>query len=207
MASGTCLSLLASCCEDAIVPFVLPFVEQNIINQDWRYREAAVMSFGSILEGPSPNSLKVIVVRALAILIDLMNDPSVIVQDTTAWTLGRICDLLPEAIDHNTHLQALIKALVQGLQSAPRVASNCAWSLMNLAEQMGEDSDFETFPLSPYFEIIVQALLQTTDRSDGDESNLRTAAYETLSSIVQNSSEVISFFLFFLPFSFLHSNS
>ena len=55
---------------------------------------------------------------------------------------------------------------------------------------MGEDSEFQPFALTPFFEAIVQVLLQTTERADGDESNLRTGAYETLSSLVQNSSPV-----------------
>jgi len=188
MAASTCLSLMANCVQDSVVRYVLPFIEQNIGSSDWRYKEAAVMSFGSILEGPNPDTLKPIVVQALPVLISLMNDPSIQVQDTTAWTLGRICDLLPEAIDVQTHLPALIQVLLQGLQRAPRVASNCAWSIMNLTEQMGEDSEYSTFPLTPYFDTLVGALLQTTERPDGDESNLRTAAYETLSSLVQNAS-------------------
>lgn len=58
-AAGVCLMLLAQCCEDSIVELVIPFVKENIKKPDWRYRDAAVMSFGSILEGPDPNSLKV----------------------------------------------------------------------------------------------------------------------------------------------------
>lgn len=48
MAAGTCLSLLAQCVRDNIVAPVVPFVEQNVQNQDWRFREAAVMAFGKI---------------------------------------------------------------------------------------------------------------------------------------------------------------
>lgn len=38
--------LLAQCCENAVVPYVLPFVEENIRNDDWKKRDAAVMAFG-----------------------------------------------------------------------------------------------------------------------------------------------------------------
>jgi len=38
--------LMATCCEDDIVPHVLPFVTEHIKNTDWRYRDAAVMAFG-----------------------------------------------------------------------------------------------------------------------------------------------------------------
>ncbi len=53
MSAATSLGLLANCIEDAIVQPVIQFVEQNIRSQDWRFREAAVMAFGSILEGPN----------------------------------------------------------------------------------------------------------------------------------------------------------
>jgi hypothetical protein len=79
------------------------------------------------LEGPSPSTLKTIVVQALPLLMELMGDASVPVQDTAAWTIGRVCDLVPEAIDPQQHLPNLVKVLLMGLQRDPRVASNCAW--------------------------------------------------------------------------------
>lgn len=57
MAAATCLSLFAQCVRDAIVPHIVPFVETNIQNTDWRYREAAVMSFGCIMDGPDEKVL------------------------------------------------------------------------------------------------------------------------------------------------------
>lgn len=57
-AAGVCLMLLATCCEDDVVPHVLPFIKEHIENPDWRYRDASVMAFGSILEGPEMNQLK-----------------------------------------------------------------------------------------------------------------------------------------------------
>lgn len=38
--------LMATCCEDDIVQWVLPFVKDNIRHADWRFRDAAVMAFG-----------------------------------------------------------------------------------------------------------------------------------------------------------------
>ncbi len=46
MAAGTCLALFAQCVENDIVAPIVPFVEQNIRNADWHFREAAVMAFG-----------------------------------------------------------------------------------------------------------------------------------------------------------------
>jgi importin subunit beta-1 len=49
-AAGVCMMLLATCCEDDIVPHVLPFVKDNIKHADWRHR-SAVQIFGKILSG------------------------------------------------------------------------------------------------------------------------------------------------------------
>jgi len=38
--------LMANTAEDAIVPFILPFVTEHIKNPDWKYRDAAVYAFG-----------------------------------------------------------------------------------------------------------------------------------------------------------------
>ena len=39
--------LMATCCEDDIISFVMPFVRDNIRNPDWKFRDAAVMAFGT----------------------------------------------------------------------------------------------------------------------------------------------------------------
>ena len=46
-AAGVCLSLMASCCENDIVPRVLPFVDQHLQNTDWKFRDASVMALGT----------------------------------------------------------------------------------------------------------------------------------------------------------------
>ncbi|ESK93922.1 karyopherin kap95 [Moniliophthora roreri MCA 2997] len=186
MAAGTCLNLLANAVNDSIVPAVIPFIEAHIKSEDWHYREAAVMTFGSILEGPDPSVLTPLAEQALPLLIGMMADSNIHVKDTTAWTLGRICDMLITVIKPDVHLHPLISALVNGLQDNPRIVVNCCWALMNLADQMGlygdEDPDTaQTGALSPYYEGVIQALLRVTE-SSGNEANYRTAAYEAITS-------------------------
>ncbi len=158
MAAATCLNSLATCVADTIVPQVLPFIEGNIRQDDWRKRDAAVMAFGSILDGPQPTSLQPLVASALPLLIQLTRDPSIHVRDSAAWTLGRICELLSSYLTQD-QLHSLIVAILPGLGETPRVASNCAWCFINLAEQLAaEDHEQTTNALSGYFEHIMQAL-------------------------------------------------
>lgn len=193
-AAGVCLMLMATCCEDDVVPHVLPFVKDNIRHADWRYRDAAVMAFGSILEGPDPEKLKPIVEQAMPMLIELLTDGSVVVRDTAAWTVGRVCEILPDAVINENCLNPLLHALIKGLEAEPRVASNICWAFSSLAEAAFENADNsdenrepDTYCLSSYFESIVQRLLETTDRADGNQHNLRNAAYEALMELVKNS--------------------
>ncbi len=192
-AAGVCLMLLATCCEDDIVDHVLPFVKENIKHTDWRFRDAALMSFGAILEGPDAIKLRPIVKEAMPMLIGLMRDSSVVVKDTAAWTIGRVCELNSQAAINDTCLQPLLEALVLGLSAEPRVASNVCWAFTSLAEAAYEvaeedaDETPQTYCLSAFFDPIVQKLLETTDRPDAASANLRSAAYEALMELIKNS--------------------
>ena len=39
--------LLANCCENNIMKYIVPFINENFENTDWKKRDAAVMSFGT----------------------------------------------------------------------------------------------------------------------------------------------------------------
>jgi importin subunit beta-1 len=114
-AAGVCLMLLSSCVEDEIIPHVMPFINDNIKSSNWQFRDAAVMAFGSVIEGPSVEKLKPIVEQAMGMFIQLLKDSSVIVRDTAAWTIGRICEAVPEAVINEITLQPLLEGLVIGL--------------------------------------------------------------------------------------------
>lgn len=79
------------------------------------------------MEGPDPNNLKPIVEQAMPMFIELMSDESVVVRDTVAWTIGRVCELIPDAAVNKTYLKPLLEALIKGLSAEPRVASNVCW--------------------------------------------------------------------------------
>lgn len=76
-AASVCIMLLAQCCKDSIIEPTLPFISSNFSNADWHYREAAVMAFGSILDGPDPTTLLRLVEQAIGPLIERISDPHV----------------------------------------------------------------------------------------------------------------------------------
>lgn len=181
-AAGVCLELLAQAAPESILALVLPFVHANIIDKEnWRSRDAAILAFGAVLEGPPHAELKKLVHEAFPVLMDaLMNDPSIPVQDSTAWTLGRVIQVDRDVTVAN--LPALVECLRGALTKAesPVLAGHICFAMHNLAERFLDEADQETGSLREYAEVILRALLFATSREDGAEGNLRTNAYEAL---------------------------
>lgn len=75
-----------------------------------------------------------------------MKDHSVHVRDTAAWTVGRICDVLPEIIDQSM-LHKLMNAFLIGLKDHPPIAGHICWAIHCLAEAI-ESKEQPTSELS-----------------------------------------------------------
>jgi len=114
-----------------------------------------------------------------------MKDSSALVKDTAAWTIGRICHLLPDVVGEKI-LDRLMVTLLGGLKDTPKVASNVCWAIHNLASAVEVEDDAKTSPMSKYFEGLVRALLATTQRSDVYEANLMMSAYEAINELIRS---------------------
>lgn len=90
-------------------------------------------------------------------------------------------------------MQQLLKCFIDSLKAEARVAANVCWAFTGLSEAAYYADDGnpgmtpKTYCLSPYFEFIITQLLETTDRPDGNQANLRAAAYEALMDMIKNS--------------------
>jgi importin subunit beta-1 len=185
---GTCLNIVARTVRDEVVDPTMPFITAHIQDADWHKREAAIMAFGSIMEGPSEDKLKPLVVQALPMLLTTMNsDPNVLVKDTCAWSVGQICDYHASSIPPEM-LTPLLQALMAGLDLQPRVSANVCYAIHNLAQSF-ESEGGPTNPLSQFFSPVAEKLLQITERPDASECNLRMAAYECVNMMIQNAAE------------------
>ncbi|KAJ9492172.1 hypothetical protein ACN42_g1608 [Penicillium freii] len=158
------MQLYAQCVQGDVIQPVVTFVEENIRNEDWHRRDAAVAAFGAIMEGPEPSVLEPLIKQALSVLLGMMEDSSISVRDSTAYALGRVCDCCPEVLDPEVHLQPLISCLFNGLANSPKIASSCCWALMNVADRFAGDDGSQTNPLSKHFEDSVKSLLTVTER-------------------------------------------
>lgn len=186
-AAGVCLNLVANLTGDQCVDTVLPFIQQHFGNPDWKYREAAVLAYGSIMEGPSSEKMAPLVSNSFASLVQTMRDQNVAVRDTVAWSLGRIAQFHPSIVP----VKNLTPVLVDALSDVPRVAEKICWTLQEIAENctpasMGLDAP-PTTALSEFFASIAEKLLVVSKRPDAAEKNLRTSAYNSLSTLIARS--------------------
>lgn len=184
MAAGSCLQLFASTTAMYVVEPTLKFFAANIDLRDWRHREAAVMAFGSILEGPELDDLKRPIREALAPILALVADPVLQVQETAAWCLGKLTEVALAALDLAQDLEPLLEALLVGLRANAKVSVNCCWALMNVLEQLCVDApSLQTSPMSRYYSTFVPTLVQILNKDDNDD-NARASAYEALLAFV-----------------------
>lgn len=203
MSGSMCLQLVAATVLDDVVPAIMPFVNENIRSANWRNREAATMAFSCILDGPSDAVLKEYVKQAVPVLLQALSDPNDLVKDTTAWTIGKICDLHVGAIPGDA-FPTLVNGLASKLMTeTPRVSSQACFGIHNLAAAFKNDTAAETTGtnmLSQYMPSLLQTLLQVVDRQDASESNLRIGAFEAISVLIQNSApDVLNVLMQLLP--------
>lgn len=184
-AAGSCLELLASAAPNTILDVVKPFVEANIRDQaNWRSREAAILAFGSVVEGPSPHTVQPLIKDAMQVLIDTLRyDSNLAVRDTTAWTLGRAISVDKDST--LAHLRLLIESLRSALAVAenPLFAAHICGAIHNIGESFVEESFQNTGAMTEFVDPLVHVLTQTAERGDANESNLRTCAYEAISML------------------------
>jgi importin subunit beta-1 len=119
MACGECLKLMALCAKNDVVDIYMSKVNEFVGHENWRFREAAALTFGSALEGPEPESIRKYVQRGLSLFVQMaMTDRSIAVRDTAAWALKRVCEFHYDAqtISVAYFYSDFMNALVSGLK-------------------------------------------------------------------------------------------
>lgn len=186
-AGATLLEGVSRTIRTDVLNLVLPFVQENIVNPNWRFKEAAILSFGMILEGPDGDKLQPLIAQAMPILIPCLKDGKSMVRDTTAWTIGRICELHKSALRPEI-LPPMVDALLIALDDPSiNVVSQSCYAFYNLAEACSDESEANSNVLSHFMQSVVTKLMGITSRNEEDYKKIRSAAYETINKMVENS--------------------
>jgi len=188
-ASAWCISLIATILKDLIVPFIVKYASTNISSPNWHLRNAALLSFASILKGIQKHTIDELVTSVFGTLLNSLQDPNSHVRETTAWCFANILETSPESVLEAEVLNKLLLPLVMSLKDAPKVSNQVCYALYNLANAGKPYPTDNTGPLSMYFKDILNALWQNAFRTDGFEDgvNLANSSMMTFTNIIQNS--------------------
>lgn len=148
------------------------------------------MAFISILDGPSAGVIGQYVSESIGPLLQMLNDENVIVRDSSAHCISRICLLHVQFIPPQIFPNLLEELTNKCSSGSPKVASQAATAIFNLASAFSGNDDQPTNDLSRYMQVLLQKLLEMVDRPDADDdANLRLAGMEAISELISVSAQ------------------
>ncbi len=194
MAAAQCLKSIAVCIGDDVVDLVQAFTVRNLGSADWRLREAAVMAYASIMDGPE-EKLAPQLPLALPEFIKLMcTDPALHVRDTAAWALGTAFDLHTRVLITESLLPDVINAALHVLtnKDVPSICASACWLIDSIAYYIvhGEEAP-PADVLAAAYPMLVEQLIATSQREDGEDKHLRVTAVESLNSLIAAAPETM----------------
>jgi len=90
-----------------VLPLVVAFVSSNITSANWRARYAAVLSLGTITEGPDKPSFNQILVPSINQLISMYGDPSIKVREAISWVMSKVCEHHADVVTQTPEITSL----------------------------------------------------------------------------------------------------
>ena len=172
-ASGALLVTLAEVVGDPIVDLSLPFIITNLRSTESNRREAAVLTLGSVLEGPEDQKLQPLVSQGFPYVISLARDEDKHVRAAALWTLSRICEHQIEAISGEREVNSLWTVLLDCLKGDLALLA-CSCTVHLLQQPLCQ--------ANPAIGRLFQPLLDTAMSSAND---LQLAAFSALQTLMQ----------------------
>eukprot|EP01065_Artemidia_motanka_P017913 TRINITY_DN21311_c0_g1_i1.p1 TRINITY_DN21311_c0_g1~~TRINITY_DN21311_c0_g1_i1.p1 ORF type:complete len:935 (+),score=378.97 TRINITY_DN21311_c0_g1_i1:77-2806(+) len=169
---------------DAALLAAMPYVVRNISSTSWREQEAATAMLACVCEGSSrAGQFSTALPEIVPTVLRTMRTDNVMLREATTWALGRIAEFHPTAMSA-LYLRQSLEVLVGALRdSEPRIAAKATYALYHVAMALGtaeEATQEGANPLSPYFQVVVAALLGASEREDAGRNGLREGVWDTI---------------------------
>lgn len=181
--AATCLELISLTVKGIIVPIVIPYVQQHIQSQEWRYRDAAIVAFMTILDGPSTESIGVFVDQSIQVMLQSFNDEHPVVRGSAVHCVKKICahhlSSLPE-----DRVTAILTAVDHKLKDKPSIAAAACSAIYEICQNLKQVPPPPTNILSSGLVQLIKDLLMVTERPDASENNIRVVAMSAAAAVV-----------------------
>lgn len=87
---------------------IIKFVSANIQSPNWKQKYSALLSLGSITEGPDKQEYMNVILPGLPNLIQMFSDPNPKVREAIAWVFSKICEHHADVISNPDVMQRII---------------------------------------------------------------------------------------------------
>ena len=123
------------------VKIVLPYFEKHCENSDFKFREAAMVSFGSCLENNEEFLLPYLTPALPSFVNFLTKDDNVLVKDAVCWVLAGVYEFMPKIVRDScneselnayNHIDHVMPVLIETLRDHESLAKNVIDALTNL---------------------------------------------------------------------------
>ncbi len=192
-AASCLLSILSQCCEYQLIQEVINFIGTNISHTNAANKEAAILSFGAILDTRHRESMTNLVMNSIDTLVSFLSDQSSSssLKITTAWVLEKIAELYGEEfINFMDAFDKLITTLINLFdKSKKRVVCHLCNTMHFFAKalrpQEGQNSNIFSKHIKQLLSILLK--LAFTPKSYDSTDNVAMAAFNAIGSIIENS--------------------
>ena len=111
------------------------------------------------------------------------------VREAIAWVMSKICEHHAEVFTSNQAiLQVVVPIFMQSVKDKPRISNQICRAIEYLAASTAAS---ENNPLSPYFQNLLQLLIENAYRTDfeGTSADLTLASFAALAAVCEGSAE------------------
>ena len=157
--SAAALDVLASKFQQLVFEIAMEYLDRNLTNAEWPYRESAVLAMGAIAEGCMV-SVAPSLPTIIPYLTSLLNDSEPSVRLITCWALGRysawalnIRDMEQRQQYFNAILNGILDRMLDKVKSVQTAAAS---AFANIGEKAGKE-------LAPHSLRIVQTFVACFD--------------------------------------------
>mmetsp|Transcript_74295 Transcript_74295/g.124000 ORF Transcript_74295/g.124000 Transcript_74295/m.124000 type:complete len:895 (+) Transcript_74295:39-2723(+) len=150
--SASGLDILAGTFREAILPTLLPLLQERLASSEWEIRESGILALGAIAEG-CIDHIAVYLPQLTPWLIQTLSDSKPLVRSITCWTLSRYSKWVVEQPSPETYLRPLMEELLKRVLDHNKKVQEAACSSFATLE---EEAQLE---LVPYLEPILRNLI------------------------------------------------
>lgn len=180
----------AECVGDDIANAVMPMIQEHLMSENWRFKDAAINAFAYVLNGPNIQTISPFVQQAMPAIVESTQHGHDMVANSALWAVSQVCLFHKNAIkDPQTLVKAVLSSLTRQNHKVQYQALNC---MLELAEACDEHKDRKTNLLSTFFVDAVQSILAVAAAGGDDEKLYKDnvfIAYETVNKMIENSAE------------------